>query len=57
MQCPKCEKETNHTHKHSCAHGLSGTHMAGSENYECKECGHTLYKTDGEAQGLRYVLD
>ena len=57
MYCPKCEKTTEHDHKHDCAHGMFETHMAGSERYECKECGHWLGKKEAEAQGLKFVLD
>ena len=57
MQCPKCKKETVHHHMHSTAHGIDGTHMAGSENYTCDDCGYKMFKSEGEKQGLKYVLD
>ncbi len=57
MNCPKCQKETEHDHKHDCAHGIEGTHMDGSERYECKECEYIMFKKEAEAQGLQFVLD
>ncbi len=57
MKCPKCKKETQHTHKHQGAYGMSETHMAGSEIYECGECGYGMHKQEGEKQGLVFVLD
>ena len=42
---------------HSTAHGIDGTHMAGSENYTCDDCGYKMFKSEGEKQGLKYVLD
>lgn len=57
MNCPKCKEETEHSHKHDEAHGISGTHMDGSERYECKKCGHAMYKTEGEKQDLKFILD
>lgn len=57
MQCPKCKKETEHRHCHDSPYGMPGAHMDGSERYECKECGATLYKIEGEKQGLKFILD
>lgn len=31
--------------------------MAGSEHYQCKECGYIMFKEEGEAQGLKFFLD
>ena len=56
MECPRCEKTTEHTHRHYAVHGIPGTHMAGSEHYECVECGYTMYKNEGERQGLKYIF-
>lgn len=44
-------------HIHDCAHGIEGTHMVGSERYECMDCGRSIYKEEGKKQGLRFVLD
>ena len=57
MKCPTCNKETEHLHKHNEAHGISGTHMSGSERYECVECGYSMGKVESEKQGLKFVLD
>lgn len=57
MNCPICEKETEHKHLHNAAHGLEGTHMDGSERYECIVCKYRMYKTEGEKQGLKFILD
>jgi len=57
MQCPKCEKETEHVHEHDCAHGIPDTHMSGSERYRCRVCGYTMRKVEGEKQGLKFILD
>ena len=57
MKCPKCKKETEHRHMHDTAHGISETHMVGSERYECRICGYNMYKKEGEKQGLKYILD
>lgn len=57
MFCPKCNKTTQHRHLHSEAHGIPGTHMSGSERYQCEECGHSMFSEEGEKQGLKYILD
>lgn len=36
--CRKCEDLTEHAHLHDAAHGIEGTHMTGSERYECAAC-------------------
>ena len=57
INCHKCENHTEHTHLHDSPHGISGTHMAGSERYECRECGNSVYKEDGDRIGLKFILD
>jgi hypothetical protein len=57
MECPRCNKTTEHVHLHNAAHGMPETHMDGSERYECKECGYAMYAMEGEKQGLLYLLD
>ena len=57
MKCPNCCRVTKHDHKHDCAHGIPETHMDGSERYECVNCGYVMQKEEGEAQGLKFVLD
>ena len=54
--CPVCKRETLQ-HKHDCAHGLSFTHMTGTERFEC-ECGFSCWDAmDGEKYGLVFVYD
>lgn len=56
MKCPKCEKDTLQ-HLHATAYGIPGTHMAGSERYEC-ECGfHVGNREDAEEFGLIFFED
>lgn len=55
--CPKCEAKVEFKHMHSTAYGMESTHMAGSERFECPECGHTLSRDEAKACGLVYVLD
>ena len=57
MQCPKCSQEVELDHKHNAAHGIEGTHMAGSERYECPSCDHHIHKIEGEALDLKFILD
>lgn len=57
MDCPKCEKETERRHMHDSAYGIAETHMAGSERYECVECGYHMKKEEAEKQGLEFILD
>lgn len=44
-------------HLHDTAHGISGTHMAGSERYWCAKCGRTIRAEEGKKLGLKFVLD
>ena len=56
MKCPKCNKDTLQ-HMHNTAHGIEGTHMAGSERYEC-ECGFYIgNEKDAKKHNLKFVLD
>ena len=57
MNCPKCKTLTEANHMHNAAHGIEGTHMDGSERYECVDCGYAMYKIEGEKQGLKFALD
>lgn len=55
-KCPECN-ENSLRHLHDTAHGIPGTHMKGSERFECK-CGFYCsdYK-EGEKLGLDFFLD
>jgi ribosomal protein L44E len=55
--CNVCQKETEHSHLHDSVHGLEGTHMSGSERYQCVECANAIYKEEGEKKGLKFFLD
>lgn len=56
MLCPKCKKDTL-KHMHNEAHGVSGTHMVGSERFEC-DCGFRVNTSKGgEKYGLKFILD
>jgi len=55
--CPECDNTDNFLHLHNCAHGIPETHMGGTERYECKKCGHVMYKEEGEKQGFTFILD
>jgi len=56
MECPKCKKDTL-KHMHNEAYGIAGTHMAGSERFECK-CGFRLSnKEEAKTHGLEFILD
>jgi len=59
VMCENCGEETDHKHLHNAAHGIAGTHMAGSERYECVVCGKAIYKKHLQARGLdlKFILD
>ncbi len=52
---PCCDVKMKHLHNE--AHGISGTHMANSERYECSKCNKSYYKEEGEKIGLKFFLD
>lgn len=55
--CEKCGERTNHHHVHDLAHGLAGTHMAGSERFTCVQCGTTTGPNDDRAHYFIFVMD
>lgn len=57
--CPQCKKETVHRHMHDTAHDIAGTHMSGTERFECTVCNHAIFAYDEEAKqpSLKFVLD
>lgn len=57
ISCPKCQQKADFHHVHDAPHGLCGAHMDGSERYICQSCNHAIYKAEGEALGLNFVLD
>jgi hypothetical protein len=53
--CPKCNEKLRHMH--NTAYGMAGTHMAGTERYECScgfYCGNAY---DGRKLNLSFVYD
>lgn len=56
-ECPACKADTTFRHMHDCAHGITETHMAGSERYICVKCNHTFYKHEGEKHGFIFNID
>lgn len=57
VNCPQCKKNAPMMHLHDTAHGVEGTHMAGTERYTCTACGHSLTRDEADARGLKYKLD
>jgi transposase-like protein len=55
-ECPRC-KSVEFKHVHNAAHGLEGTHMSGSERFECQHCNRTIYKDEGTRLGFKFNLD
>lgn len=53
MKCPKCGDETLQ-HLHQTAYGIIGTHIAGSERYEC-ECGFVVTNRE-EAEEFNLIF-
>lgn len=56
--CPTCRTETEFRHLHDTVHGIKGTHMDGSERFECVRCGFVVWTQDShDFPNLRFVLD
>ena len=55
--CPYCDSTKGFRHLANTAHGIPGTHMAGSERFECKGCDKRLAREDAENIGFEYVID
>lgn len=55
--CPECQTVGEFRHLHDEAHGISGTHMAGSERYECAKCGYAIFTAEGKKLGMKFILD
>lgn len=55
-KCPKCGG-TEFRHLHDTAHGIPGTHMSGSERFECVECKYAIYwrEREGWQLGFKFV--
>lgn len=42
---------------HDAAHGISGTHMSGSERFECRLCGNKVFVGSPGAEAFKFILD
>ncbi|MEP9389614.1 hypothetical protein [Mesorhizobium sp. KR9-304] len=54
--CHSCGQKRPFRHMHDTAHGIPGTHMAGSERFECSACGETIHAGDNDGQ-FTFILD
>lgn len=55
-KCPKCGYTCEFRHMHDTAHGIEGTHMSGSERFECSQCRHNVFAGDDNPQ-FTFILD
>lgn len=55
--CVGCGNHVPHSHLHDQAHGIAGTHMAGSERFVCSVCGHTTTRDAERNPAFVFVLD
>ncbi len=55
--CTICKVMTEHEHLHNTAHGISDTHMSGSERFVCVGCGHTVFHNTKGAKAFPFILD
>ena len=54
--CPICGS-TELVHLHDTAHGIAGTHMAGTERYSCPACSKVFRREEADQYGLTFILD
>lgn len=54
--CHTCGQVRQFTHLRDTAHGLPGTHMVGSERFECASCGECIRAEDNDGQ-FHFQLD
>ena len=54
--CHTCGQAREFRHLHDTAHGIPGTHMAGSERFECTGCNECIYAADNDGQ-FHFQLD
>jgi DNA-directed RNA polymerase subunit RPC12/RpoP len=55
--CPLCGHTIQFKHMHDAAHGLEGTHMVGSERFECPQCGHNVFCDSKGAEKFTFIFD
>jgi hypothetical protein len=56
-KCPHCGYTCEFRHMHDAAHGIEGTHMVGSERFECSQCGHSVSLHSPGAERFTFILD
>jgi predicted nucleic-acid-binding Zn-ribbon protein len=56
-KCPRCGYTCEFKHMHDTAHGIEGTHMSGSERFECTQCGSSVFYSDEAAKLFTFILD
>jgi DNA-directed RNA polymerase subunit RPC12/RpoP len=56
-KCPHCSYTCAFKHMHDAAHGIEGTHMAGSERFQCSHCNHNVFIYSRGAEGFKFTLD
>ena len=54
--CPECGGSDKPKHLHELVHGLPGTHMGGTERFECS-CGHWFTRAECADRGFKFILD
>ncbi len=54
--CHTCGQQRQFRHMHNAAHGIPGTHMAGSERFTCTTCGESITAADNDGQ-FRFIFD
>lgn len=56
-KCPRCEYTCEFRHLHDAAHGIEGTHMTGSERFECSNCRHNIFAGYPGSEQFTFILD
>lgn len=54
--CHTCGQIRAFRHMHDLAHGIPGTHMAGSERFTCEVCGESTFAGENDGR-FRFILD
>jgi len=55
--CISCGTVTEHRHLHECAHGITETHLSGSERFVCTICSRATFAHSPDADTFAFVLD
>lgn len=56
IDCRQCGQTTPHGHFHDAAHGIEGTHMAGSERFTCNVCGNSIFVSEAKDRGFGHLF-